>query len=127
LIWHRGRSHDALEIVLHLAEVVSSQQLVNDIHIGVCQLKQRGYLVEVPNIHEYISPYAEQVLDNCPEDLVDDIVAQYTQEAGGRDSAPVRGVPYEPTALYRVCRAKFELVEVLWQVVCDRGGVVMDC
>jgi hypothetical protein len=46
---------------------------------------------------------------------------------GGRDSAPVRGVPYEPTALYRVCRAKFESVEVLWRVVCDRGGVVMEC
>jgi hypothetical protein len=26
-----------------------------------------------------------------------------------------------------VYRAKFESVEVLWQVVCDRGGVVMDC
>jgi hypothetical protein len=33
---------------------------------------------------------------------------------GGRDSAPVRGVPYEPAAPYRVYRAKFESVEVLW-------------
>jgi hypothetical protein len=46
---------------------------------------------------------------------------------GGRDSATVRGVPYEPTAPYGVCRAKFESVEVLWRVVCDRGGVVMEC
>jgi hypothetical protein len=28
--------------------------------------------------------------------------------AGGRDSIPVRGVPYEPVALLRVCRTKFE-------------------
>jgi hypothetical protein len=35
----------------------------------------------------------------------------------GRDSAPVRGVPYKPAALYGVYRAKFELVEVLWRVV----------
>jgi hypothetical protein len=36
---------------------------------------------------------------------------------GGRDSAPVRGVPYEPAAPYGVCRAKFESVEALWWVV----------
>ena len=35
--------------------------------------------MEVPNIHDYISPYSEQVIDDCPETLVDDIVAQYTQ------------------------------------------------
>src|SRR5438552_334633 len=35
----------------------------------------------------------------------------------GRDSAPVRGVPYKPAAPYRVCKAKFELVKVFWQVV----------
>jgi hypothetical protein len=51
----------------------------------------------------------------------------YAQNLGGRDSAPVRGIPYEPAASYGVYRAKFESVEVLWQVVCDRGGVVMDC
>jgi hypothetical protein len=37
--------------------------------------------------------------------------------AGGRDSAPVRGVPYEPAAPYKVCRAKFESVEIFWRVV----------
>jgi hypothetical protein len=46
---------------------------------------------------------------------------------GGQDSAPVHGVPYEPAAPYGVYRAKFESLEVLWQVVCDHGGVVMDC
>jgi hypothetical protein len=56
-----------------------------------------------------------------------DIATREHNELGGRDSAPVRGVPYEPTAPYGVCRAKFESVEVLWRVVCDRGGVVMDC
>jgi hypothetical protein len=36
---------------------------------------------------------------------------------GGRDSALVRGVPYEPAAPYKVCRAKFESVKVFWRVV----------
>jgi hypothetical protein len=57
-----------------------SQELVDDIRMWIYRMKQRVYLVEIPNIHDYISPYAEQVTDNCPEDLVDDIVAQYTQE-----------------------------------------------
>jgi hypothetical protein len=30
------------------------------------------------------------------------------QRLGGRDSAPVRGVPYEPPVLLSICRAKFE-------------------
>jgi hypothetical protein len=32
----------------------------------------------------------------------------YRQAFGGRDSTPVRGVPYEPIALLRVYRAKIE-------------------
>jgi hypothetical protein len=39
----------------------------------------RGYLVDVPNMRKYISPYIENVVDDSPEDLVDDIVANYTQ------------------------------------------------
>jgi len=42
-------------------------------------MKQKGYLVDIPNIYEYISPHNERVEDDCPEDLVDEIVAQYTQ------------------------------------------------
>jgi hypothetical protein len=42
-------------------------------------MRQQGYLTDIPNIQEYISSYAERVEDDCPEDLVDDIVAQYTQ------------------------------------------------
>jgi hypothetical protein len=33
---------------------------------------------------------------------------ELAQTAGGRDSTPVRGVPYEPIALLRVYRAKIE-------------------
>ncbi len=42
-------------------------------------MRQSGFITEVPNINDYISPYAEQVIDDCPETLVDDIIAQYTQ------------------------------------------------
>ena len=53
-------------------------------------MRQAGYIVEVPNVQEYISPYAERVQDDCPDDLVDQIVANYTQEEEeeeGEDSA----------------------------------------
>ena len=56
-----------------------SQELVDSIQQGVYRMKQKGYLVDIPNIYEYISPHNERVEDDCPEDLVDEIVAQYTQ------------------------------------------------
>ena len=34
--------------------------------------------MEVSDVREYISPYAEQVEDTCPDDLVDQIVANYS-------------------------------------------------
>jgi hypothetical protein len=34
--------------------------------------------VEVLYVREYISPYAEPVEDTCPDDLVDQIVANYS-------------------------------------------------
>jgi hypothetical protein len=37
------------------------------------------FIASTPNIQEYISPYIGRVEDDCPEDLADDIVAQYTQ------------------------------------------------
>jgi hypothetical protein len=74
-------------------------------------------------VHDWIR---ESINEKNDEDLLR-IATVTIGLAGGRDSAPVRGVPYEPTAPYGVCRAKFESVEVLWRVVCDRGGVVMDC
>jgi hypothetical protein len=79
--WARSQAVSFGQFPLPASDIwTESQQLVDDIRIGIYRMKQRGYLVEVPNIHNYISPYAEQVTDNCPEDLVDDIVAQYTQE-----------------------------------------------
>jgi hypothetical protein len=50
-----------------------------------------------------------------PKDLIES--PNIGTVAGGRDSAPVRGVPYEPAAPYGVCRAKFESVEVFRRVV----------
>jgi hypothetical protein len=39
---------------------------------------------------------------------------------GGRDSTPVRGVPYEPIALLRVYRAKIESNRWSYE---GRGGI----
>jgi hypothetical protein len=98
--WARSQAVDFGQFLLPPSEIwTESQQLVDDIRIGVHKIKQRGHLVEVPNMHEYISPYAEQVLDNCPKDLVDDIVAQYTQEANEEDQEEEEGVPREPLPL----------------------------
>ena len=41
-------------------------------------MRQAGYLVEVLDVREYISLYAERVEDTCPDDLVDQIVANYS-------------------------------------------------
>jgi hypothetical protein len=41
-------------------------------------MQRAGYILDVPNVQEYISPYAEQVEDTCPDDLVDQIVANYS-------------------------------------------------
>jgi hypothetical protein len=41
-------------------------------------MRQAGYILDVPNVREYISPYAERVEDTCPDDLVDQIVANYS-------------------------------------------------
>ena len=58
-----------------------SQPQVDAIRQALYRLKQSGYITEVLNVHEYISPYAEQVNDSCPPDsLVDEIVALYTEE-----------------------------------------------
>jgi hypothetical protein len=58
-----------------------SQSQVDAIRQALYRLKQSGYITEVLNVHEYISPYTEQVNDNCPPDsLVDEIVALYTEE-----------------------------------------------
>ena len=36
-----------------------SQELVDSIQQGVYRMKQKGYLVDIPNIYEYISPHNE--------------------------------------------------------------------
>ena len=41
-------------------------------------MRQTGYIVEISDVREYISPYAEWVEDTCPNDLVDQIVANYS-------------------------------------------------
>ena len=58
---------------------IESRELIDSIRQGLYRIHQNGQIMEVPNIHDYISPYSEQVIDDCPETLVDNIVAQYTQ------------------------------------------------
>lgn len=78
--WARSQAIDFGQFPLPSPDLwTESQQLVQDIRQGLYRIKQQGYIVEVPNIHDYISPYSEQVDDDCPDDLVDEIVAQYTQ------------------------------------------------
>jgi hypothetical protein len=69
-----------------------SQGLVEEIRQGICVLKNKGYIVDMPNVQNYISPYKEQVIDDCPEDIVDEIVGQYTQRKIKEDDGP----PVEP-------------------------------
>jgi hypothetical protein len=40
--------------------------------------------------------------------IYDPIYTELTVRIGGRDSTPVRGVPYEPIVLLRVYRTKIE-------------------
>ena len=41
-------------------------------------MQQLGYILDVLNVQEYISLYAKQVEDTCPDDPVDQIVANYS-------------------------------------------------
>ena len=50
---------------------LESQHLVDEIQIGLSRMRQAGYILEVLNVQDYISPYAERVEDTCPDDLVD--------------------------------------------------------
>jgi hypothetical protein len=78
--WARSQAINFGQFPLPLSDLwTESQQLVDDIRTGIYKMKQKGYLTDVPDIRDYISPYAEQVIDDCSEDLVDDIVAHYTQ------------------------------------------------
>jgi hypothetical protein len=58
-----------------------SQPQLDFIRQTLYRLKNLGYIASVLNVHEYVSPYIEQVNDDCPPDsVVDEIVAQYTTE-----------------------------------------------
>jgi hypothetical protein len=70
-----------------------SQPQVDPIRQTLYRLKQSGYIADVLNVHEYISPYTEQVNDNCPPDsLVDEIVAQYTEQEQQEEEEEEQGV-----------------------------------
>jgi hypothetical protein len=68
-----------------------SQQVVDEIRQGLYRMRKRGYITVVPNVQEYISPYIEKVQDDCPDDLVDEIVTQYThiQEDDEEEDEPI--------------------------------------
>ena len=46
--------------------------------------------------------------EGCHAELVLECSTGLYQSVGGRDSTPVRSVPYEPIALLRVYRAKIK-------------------
>ena len=52
-------------------------------------MRAQEYIAEVPNIQEYISPYIERVEDDCLDNLVDEIVAQYTHEQEDKEEDQV--------------------------------------
>ena len=91
-----------------------SRQEVDDIKQGLLRLCVVGYIIEVLNVKEYISPYSERVADVDPSsNLVDDIIAQYTtiQADEPNDDMPIE-IPPPITleealkALYTLCRYK---------------------
>ncbi len=61
---------------------------MEEIRQGIYTLKNKGYIVDMPNVQNYISLYKEQVIDDCLEDLVDEIVGQYTQQEIEEDDGP---------------------------------------
>jgi hypothetical protein len=74
-------------------------------------MKQQGYILDIPNIQEYISPYAKRVEDNYLEELVDDIIAQYTQQEQEEEEDSIVLLPpviYKEAllALHTLCRYK---------------------
>jgi len=56
-----------------------SQDAIEQLRQGLYNLRNSGYLAGIPNLHAYISSHDERVEDDCSEDLVDSIVANYTQ------------------------------------------------
>lgn len=67
-------------------------------------MQRAGYILQVPNVQEYISPYAKRVEDTCPNDLVDQIVANYSPvEEEEADKHPVE--PKPPIAHKEVLQA----------------------
>jgi len=74
--WARSQCIDFGQFPQPLSDLwTESQELIDSIRQGLYRMRQSGFITEVPNINDYISPYAEQVIDDCPETLVDDIIA----------------------------------------------------
>jgi hypothetical protein len=62
-----------------------SEEVIESIRQDLYQMRQKGYIQEVPNMREYISPYngpwSERIDDEGrAEDLIDEIVGHYTQQ-----------------------------------------------
>jgi hypothetical protein len=75
-------------------------------------MQQAGYILDIPNVQEYISLYAERVEDTCHDDLVDQIVANYSpaeEEETEAEEDPIEPKPlvtHEEAlqALHLLCR-----------------------
>lgn len=88
--WARSQCLDFGQFPLPLTNIwTESQELIESIRLGLYRLRQSGHIISVPDTYSYISPYAEQVADDYPEDLVNDIVAQYTQIEQEEDAEEV--------------------------------------
>jgi hypothetical protein len=91
------------------------QQQVDEIRQALYQLCDSGYIRAIPNAQDYISPYIKQVNNDCPDNLVNEIVAQYihNQEDDPDDNEPVILLPlvsHKETlhSLYQLQRYKEE-------------------
>lgn len=72
-----------------------TEEVVDEVRQGLIRLRDQGVIAEIPNIHNYISPYSgpwnERVEDEdtSPENLVDEIAARYAPEDEGDDDEPL--------------------------------------
>ena len=79
--WVRSQAFNFDQFPLPLSDSQSeSQEIVNEIWQRFYRMHQAGYIAEVLNIQEYICPYVERIHDDCPDNLVNQIIANYTQE-----------------------------------------------
>ena len=76
-----------------------SEPQVDSIRQILVRLQDSGYLATLPNTRDYISPYSEQVQDDSSDNLVDEIVSQYTLQELDTEEAGEEVVPLPEVTL----------------------------